>query len=177
VSRPESHAVRTSRRGDEALLQWSLAAGTLAANGAWIMEHAVSPEDAAFRVAFETGQVPPAQFDHGAHVRLAYVYLVEQDPEAATARMRSALQAFLQHHGIAPTKYHETLTRAWILAVRHFMERSPGLVSAQDLIARHPELLDSKIMLTHYSASLLFSAEARAAFVEPDASPIPRYPK
>jgi hypothetical protein len=47
------------------------------------------------------------------------------------------------------------------------------------IIARtfaNPALLDSKIMLTHYSATVLFSAEARGEFVEPDISPIPRYP-
>ena len=139
------------------------------------MNHEVSSEDATFREAIESGRVLPAEFDHRAHVRLAYVYLVEQNPDAATASMRSALQAFLQRHGIASTKYHETLTRAWILAVRHFMERSPGMASAEALMACHQELLDSRIMLTHYSAAALFSAEARANFVEPDASPIPRY--
>ena len=139
------------------------------------MKHTISSEDAAFRDAFEAGGVLPVQFDHRAHVRLAYVYLVEHEPEAASARMASGLQAFLQHHGLPANKYHETLTRAWILAVRHFMECSPGTDSADALVARHPELLDSKIMLTHYSAALLFSAEARAAFVEPDVSPIPRY--
>ena len=36
-------------------------------------------------------------------------------------------------------------------------------------------LLDSKIMMTHYSAEVLFSDEARARFVEPNLSPIPRY--
>ena len=139
------------------------------------MKHKISSEDAAFRQAFEMGGVLPAQFDHRAHVRLAYVYLVEHAPEAASARMASGLQAFLQRHGLPGTKYHETLTRAWVLAVRHFMERSPGMDSADALVARHPELLDSKIMLTHYSAAVLFSAEARSTFVEPDASPIPRY--
>jgi hypothetical protein len=36
-------------------------------------------------------------------------------------------------------------------------------------------VLDTKIMLTHYSAEVLFSPEARALFVEPDLDPIPRY--
>ena len=139
------------------------------------MKHLLSPEDVAFREAFEKGCVPPEQFDHRSHVRLAYVYLVEHDPEAAGARMRSALQAYLRHQGIAPAKYHETLTLAWILAVRHFMERSSGTASAEVFIAGNPELLDSKIMLSHYSASVLFSAEARTSFAEPDTSPIPRY--
>ena len=141
------------------------------------MKHRVSPDDAAFRLAFEAGQVAPAAFDHRAHVRLAYTYLVEHDDDAASGRMRNALQEFIRHHGIPPEKYHETLTRAWILAVRHFMERSTGADSAETFIAANPQLLDSKIMLTHYSAAVLFSAEARAAFVEPDTGPIPRYPQ
>ncbi len=38
----------------------------------------------------------------------------------------------------------------------------------------NPRLLDAKIMMTHYSAEVLFSEEARARFVEPNISPIPR---
>ena len=55
------------------------------------------------------------------------------------------------------------------------MHRSPDATSADDFIDRNPILLDSKIMLTHYSAGLLFSDAARAAFVEPDLDPIPRH--
>jgi hypothetical protein len=36
-------------------------------------------------------------------------------------------------------------------------------------------LLDTRIMLTHYSAELLFSDAARADFVEPNLDPIPRH--
>jgi hypothetical protein len=53
------------------------------------------------------------------------------------------------------------------------MNRSAS-TSAADFIAKNQQLLDSKIMLTHYSASVLFSADARASFVEPDLDPIPR---
>ena len=89
--------------------------------------------------------------------------------------MRDALHGFLARNGIDPAKYHETLTRAWILAVRHFLAKSPEVRSADELLARHPEMLDAKIMNTHYSTGLLFSPAARAGFVEPDLDPIPRY--
>jgi len=135
--------------------------------------HDVSDADRTFRADFEALKVAPADFDHEAHVRLAYVYLVGGDVDEAVQRIRAALLAFLQHHGIPATKYHETLTRAWVLAVRHFMDKGPAS-SAADFIASNPELLDSRIMLSHYSASVLFSPEARAAFVEPDLDPIPR---
>jgi hypothetical protein len=141
------------------------------------MQHQFSPDDDVFRRAFEGGLVPTAEFTHRAHVRLAYVYLVEHETEEAVSRMRTALHGFLQHHGVPAEKYHETLTRAWILAVRHFMERSASAASADDFISQNPQLLDTKIMLTHYSAGVLFSPEARGTFVEPDTSPIPRYPR
>jgi hypothetical protein len=137
------------------------------------MKHQISPEDCDFRSAFEACHVSPSQFNHEAHVRLAYVYLVEHEVELAVEKMRQALLNFLEHNDIPRSKYHETLTRAWILAVRHFMSRSAASDSAAEFIAANEALLDSKIMLTHYSASVLFSAEARAAFVEPDIDPIP----
>jgi hypothetical protein len=135
--------------------------------------HELSQEDRSFRSAFEACTVTPSQFNHAAHVRLAYVYLVEHDVGSAVQRMREALLNFIEHNGIPRSKFHETITRAWVLAVRHFMNRSTSTSSAE-FMARNPELLDSKIMLTHYSASVLFSSDARASFVEPDLDPIPQ---
>ena len=140
-----------------------------------MLKHDLSQSDREFRAAFEAGAYAPADFSHRAHVRLAYVYLAESDVEQALERYRAALIGFLSHHGIPATKYHETLTRAWLLGVHHFMHRSPEASSADDFIARNPLLLDSKIMLTHYSADLLFSPQARADFVEPNLDPIPRH--
>ena len=140
-----------------------------------MLNHNLSKNDREFRAAFEAGAFAPADFSHRAHVRLAYVYLAESDVNLALERMRAALLTFLCHHDIPASKYHATLTRAWILAVDHFMHRSPAS-SADDFIERnHPLLLDSKIMLTHYSADLLFSEHARAEFVEPNLDPIPRH--
>jgi hypothetical protein len=138
------------------------------------MRHHGSADDRAFRNDFITGRITPAQFNHRAHVRLAYVLLTEAGVDEAAGQMRSALHAFLSHHGIDAAKYHETVTRAWILAVAHFMDRVGQSASADEFIDANPELLDSKIMLTHYSAAVLFSPEARSAFVEPDIQPIPR---
>lgn len=135
--------------------------------------HELSLNDRSFRAAFEGHAVRPSEFDHEAHVRLAYIYLAEHDVESAIQRMREALLDFIDRNGIPRSKFHETITRAWVLAVRHFMDRSPSSSSA-DFLSKNQKLLDSKIMLTHYSASVLFSSDARASFVEPDLDPIPR---
>jgi len=139
------------------------------------MKHRLSASDRGFRREFEACRFPPAEFDHRAHVRLAYVYLTENDTDAAHLLMQRALLAFLQHHGVDVSKYHETMTRAWIMAVRHFMGMSPGAESSEVFLEANPRMLDSRIMMTHYSAQVLFSDEARAKFVEPDLHPIPRY--
>jgi hypothetical protein len=55
------------------------------------------------------------------------------------------------------------------------MALTPEAESSDAFIDANPQLLDSRIMLSHYSASLLFSPEARAEFMEPDQSPIPKY--
>jgi hypothetical protein len=139
------------------------------------MTHCISSADHEFRRAVDTLEIPAGEFDHRAHVRLAYIYLCEQPTEQACASMKSALLAFLDHLGVDASKYHETMTRAWIMAVHHFMVVCGRCASADEFMRRNPVLLDSRIMLTHYSAELLFSPDARARFVEPDVSPIPRH--
>lgn len=137
--------------------------------------HHVSSADRAFIGDLQACLLEPDRFDHRAHVRAAYVYLAEHEPDRAAERMRDTLRAFLGHHGIDVSKYHETITKAWILAVRHFMASTPAARSADEFIDANPRLLDSSIMLTHYSAELLFSPQARATFVEPDIEPIPTH--
>ncbi len=138
------------------------------------MTHSVTVADHAFRSDVAAGRLAPAAFDHRAHIRLAYVCLAGRTVEAALEDTRATIRAFLGHHGVPATKYHETLTHAWLLAVDHFLTRTPESDSADDFIARNPVLLDSRIMLTHYSAERLFSDEARAGFIEPDIEQIPR---
>jgi hypothetical protein len=137
--------------------------------------HRLSPDDVQFRSDFEAGTFRPAGFDHRAHMRLAYVYLVGYEFDEALAQLRDGLIRFVERNGIDPSKYHETMTNAWLLAVRHFMTITPARASADAFIDANPILLDSKIMLTHYSAEHLFSTDARLKFVEPDLDPIPRH--
>ena len=139
------------------------------------MTYSISTEDRIFKRRFESCKFPAAEFNHRAHLRLAYIYLSENDDETAYEKMRGSLHKFLKYNGVDPSKYHETMTRAWVLAVRHFMEKTDTADSADSLIDKNPEMLDTNIMLTHYTAEVLFSDEARNKFVKPDLDPIPRY--
>lgn len=136
--------------------------------------HQIDRSDLAFLYQVEQGDFPVEDFDHRAHLRLAYAYLVQHDFDTAAAAMRAALLGLLRHAGIDPEqKFHETLTVSWLMAVRHFMNRGPAFDSAESFLAQHPELLDTRIMLSHYSPEHLFSEAARKDFVEPDLERIP----
>lgn len=134
-----------------------------------------SDADRQFRDDFEAGRVGPAEFHHREHLRLAYVYLCETDSAAALDLMRNALQVFLAANGVDPSRYHETLTAAWIQAVRHFMAMCGTANAFEQFIESDARLLDTNIMLTHYSKERLFCDAARRGFVRPDITHIPQY--
>ena len=129
--------------------------------------------DRKFLGAFERCELAPENFGHREHVRLAYIYLAQHDADTALTKMRDGLRRFLEHVGAPPTKYHETITRAWLLAVEHFMREASPTANFEQFAASAPQLFAPGAMQTHYTSELLKSEEARQRFVEPDLQPIP----
>ena len=129
--------------------------------------------DRAFLDAFESCEIPAAEFRHCDHLRLAFIYLTLHDLDTALHLMRSGLQRFLAHLGAPASKYHETITRAWMLAVEHFTEEAGPTASFEEFAASSPRLFAPGAMETHYTPERLWSDEARQRFVEPDLQPIP----
>jgi hypothetical protein len=139
------------------------------------MKASASKQDLIFRVDFESGKIQPCDFHHRDHLRLAYVYLCENDVQTAQQMMKNSIKTFLANKNIGPGKYHETLTLAWVEAVCHFMERC-GVMHCFDEFARSDQrIFDQNIMLTHYSKDRLFSDAARASYLQPDIQEIPQY--
>jgi hypothetical protein len=123
--------------------------------------------DQAFARAFENGDITPAQFDHRAHMRVAWVYLHEAaTPAEALARMRERIQRFAAAAG-ATQKYHETITVLWMRLLEGVRARGASGELA-DVLAAHPELADKDLPLQYYSRERLFSEVARSGWVEPD---------
>ncbi|MEO1575531.1 MAG: hypothetical protein AAFU65_11295 [Pseudomonadota bacterium] len=137
------------------------------------MNTSPSPADRAFVRRFESGEVAPEAFDHRAHLRLAYGYLCGSSAERAYPKMRASILSLLDRNGIGRTKYHETVTVAWLQAVHYFMRKAGEVASFDELLEADDRLLDTSIMLTHYSKARLFSDEARVRFLPPDLDPIP----
>lgn len=137
------------------------------------MKHTCSVEDRRFLESFEAFELDAANFRHREHLRIAYILLSTHDIESARIRLKAALLGYLSHIGAGEEKYHETLTTAWLLAVSHFMQLSAPSSCFDDFIELNDKLLDSSIMLTHYSRKLLQTTRARAVFMAPDLDPIP----
>lgn len=141
----------------------------------WKMKYTISKDDLKFKLQVESCKFPVSDFNHQAHLRLAYVYLSQHSADISVRLMRETLVRFLHYNGVDPAKYHETLTKAWILAVHHFMQAAKNLSSADEFIDANKQMLNRDIMLTHYSSDYLYSDEAKATFVQPNLDPIPRY--
>src|ERR1044071_9403468 len=119
---------------------------------------------------FEDCTLPREEWTHAAHLTVALWHLLQYDWPEAVRRVRLGIQRYNAAHGIRTTPtggYHETLTLFWLRTVRAFLElgrnEARSLVAlANDLVAAH----DSKLPLEYYTRERLFSAEARAAWVE-----------
>ncbi len=139
------------------------------------MNASAAIDDIRFRDDFESGRVTAADFHHREHLRLAFVSLCESSLSDAHDRMRSAIKMFLAENGVPGNKYHETLTKSWLKAVKHFSIRAGNVRSFEQFLRADDRLLNVEIMLTHYSRARLFSELARKQFVEPDLQAIPEY--
>lgn len=125
--------------------------------------------DAEFLERFEAGRLD--RFGHREHVRMAFAYVRRDGADAAVEAARRGIRAMAERAG-APGKYHETLTVAWVRAVAHFARAEPD-ASFEELLARRPQLLRGDLLAHHYSDAVLFSAAARAGWVDPDRVALP----
>lgn len=135
--------------------------------------HTISAADETFYQSFTDCSYPASDFNHREHIQLAYILLVRHPLDEAYARTKDLLLKYLRHHGADETKYHVTMTRAWLMAVRYFMDKGPVFRNATAFIEANPRLLDPTIMFTHYSRERLLSDDARRTFIETDLDYIP----
>jgi len=129
-----------------------------------------------FVASFEATTLPKDLWTHEAHVRVAWWYARTRPfPESLDA-MRAGILRYNEVIGVETTAdsgYHETVTVAWI-RIMHDLVRGRSMGDDfDDFCTSHPDVLDKRILLRNYTPQRLMSPEARAAFVEPDLSPLP----
>jgi hypothetical protein len=120
---------------------------------------------------FKNASVDPAEFDHEAHVLVAWRYLQDDDLLPAIEKYSNALKTLTRKLGVEG-KYHETITWFYMIAVGERLARTnetdwTGFKAAnEDLLARKPSLIQR-----YYSSDHLMSENARRVFVLPDLTP------
>ena len=129
--------------------------------------------DAEFVRQLTSLKLPIEVFHHYDHVRLAWIYVREDEIGAATERMVRTLQALGLHYRGHLKNYHDTVTRAFMRLVSAHIRMTPEIGNFDDFAAAHPMLLDKNALHAFYSPQLLDSQPARAGWIEPDIRPLP----
>jgi hypothetical protein len=122
--------------------------------------------------------LPKAEWTHAAHLAAA-AWLIAACPQLQPARdMPGIIRAYNEATGVANTDtggYHDTITQASLRAVAAFLaQQAPGtpLHVACELLMASP-YGNKSWLLKYWSAELLFSSEARRAWVAPDLARLP----
>jgi hypothetical protein len=136
----------------------------------------VTIADADLWERFDRSSLSREEWTHQAHLRTAWLHLRRHTLDDAHILMRVGIIRLNAAHGLveSPTRgYHETLTRVWLLLVAAAMRATPDVDASTSFLEAHADALGKHAPLRHYSRERLFSASARARFVEPDLLALP----
>jgi hypothetical protein len=106
-------------------------------------------------------------FGHREHLHMTWSYLRRGDADGVLPFLRAVAES----HG-ETEKLNVTLTRFWVDATAHAIERS-GAGDFEELLNRMPQLLEKNLPFRHWSREAIFSPQARASWLEPDLQPLP----
>lgn len=141
--------------------------------------------DADLLAAFLAPSLPEKEWTHRAHIRVGWLLLETANAptprerlDLAFNRMRDGLHilnASLNVPDELTRGYHETITLAFLRVIDAARRAAPAQ-NSDAFCDAHPELLTKFALLKHYSRERIMSAEAKAAFLEPDLEPLPPLP-
>ena len=129
--------------------------------------------DDEFLADFEACRLQGADFDHRAHVRMAWLMLQRQPLDDAVESICAGIQRFALHLG-ATTKFHRTISEALARLIAS-KAAAAGSTTWSGFAHAHPELMSNVrgLLTQYYSPELLDSDIARGHFVAPDRAPLP----
>lgn len=126
---------------------------------------------------FEDRSLPLDQWSHRAHLKVAYLYLIQFSLAETLERLRTGIQAYNAAHGIQDTPtggYHETMTQVWLQLVYTTLRQFGPADTADAFFEAQTQLRDKRTPLLFYSRELIMSPEAKRSFVAPDLAALPQ---
>jgi len=117
--------------------------------------------------SFEAGTIDPEDFDHEAHIYVAWLYLERYPVTEAIDRFTCALRRLTRKLGV-PGKYHETITWFFLLLIAE--RRAQATCAGWFAFRRdNDDICRSALTLQrYYSKELLASEQARQHYLLPD---------
>ncbi len=119
---------------------------------------------------FERADVDPEQFNHEAHIFVAWSYLQKHELPESIARFCKALRKLTKKLGVE-SKYHETISWFFMILIAERKAASEDWQAFKrrnaDLFAKQPSIISA-----YYSSERLSSQLARTQFVMPDRLPL-----
>lgn len=124
--------------------------------------------DQEFQCQFENLTLAESQFDHLGHLRIAFLYLQQNDLPQAIDRVCTGIKRYAANLGAAQ-KFQHTLTEATV----RIMAQRIGLQGRQNFtqfINNNLDLVDNlaSVLLDYYFEQTLFSDKARQHYIKPD---------
>ena len=133
------------------------------------------PADAELTALLPEITGPDGEFRHRQHIHLAFLAVRRYGMPEAITRICGWIRHIAAYER-APQKFHHTVSRAWVEIVAHHIEADPNCAEFGIFAARHPALLDKRLLSRHYRSSTLAAPAARHGWVEPDLLPFPWSP-
>jgi hypothetical protein len=127
--------------------------------------------DSEFLKAFEECTIPNTEFNHRAHIRMAWLYLNQEGYESGSRKIVDGIKRFAAFHH--SQLYHETITHFWIRLVQHAISEHPKITDFDLLLAQVPCLTRTGSIYQHYSKELLKTARAKQEWCDPDLLSLP----
>ncbi len=137
-------------------------------------------DDEDFLKQFETAAWPLEEWHHQQHIKVAYLYLRHYPFETASAKIREGIKAYNTAHKVPEglsSGYHETMTQAWLRLVHFTICEYGPAENADSFYEQSPQLQQKKVLRFFYTKERFTSPQAKAEFMEPDITPLPRSKK
>lgn len=128
--------------------------------------------DACFVEQFENQTLDPKHFNHVGHLRLAWLYLMDDEVDLVIEKLSVGIKGYAESLG-ARQKFHLTITDAIIRLMAERIKRLEYPTWSQFLQQNRDLVEDASAVLhQYYSESLLSSEAARLNVLQPDIKPI-----
>jgi hypothetical protein len=129
--------------------------------------------DDEFVAAFMACRLAPEDFDHRAHLRIAWLLLRRHSLELAIEEICTGIARIALHFGAAE-KFNRTLSEALVRLIARGEARAPN-ATFEEFLAANVALVQNVrgVLAEYYSPALLHSADAKQRFAVPDLRALP----